>query len=139
MTTKEKARERHTIQKDLVHETVMAMHNHPTAQEIFEKLHKAHPTVSRATVYRILGSLAEQHKILKIASTGGADCFDFNTSEHAHFLCRICNRIGDIQASAPSIPIPPETHDYQIESYSLLYHGICAACLAEGFKTFKSC
>ena len=50
--------ERNTFQKSLVYETVCALHHHPTAIEIYEELHKAHPTVSRATVYRILGTLS---------------------------------------------------------------------------------
>ena len=44
------APERNTLQKAPVYETVCAMHNHPTAQEIYEELHRAHPSVSRATM-----------------------------------------------------------------------------------------
>lgn len=120
--------ERNTLQKALVYETVCALHHHPTAIEIYEELHKAHPTVSRATVYRILGSLAAQHKILKIELPNGADCFDFNIAAHDHFLCRECRRISDIHYPTPKIVLPPETDNYKIEGYSLLYHGICASC-----------
>ena len=120
--------ERNTLQKTLVYETVNEMHNHPTAQEIYERLHHMHPSVSRATVYRILGTLANQGKILKIALPDGADHFDFNVRPHDHLFCRECKRIGDVFCPTPKIPIPPETDDYLIEGYFLLYHGICGAC-----------
>lgn len=120
--------ERNTFQKSLVYKTVCALHHHPTAIEIYEELHKAHPSVSRATVYRILGALSAQHKILKIELPNGADCFDFNIAVHDHFLCRECKRISDIDHPTPKIALPPATPDYDIESYSLLYHGICASC-----------
>ena len=120
--------ERNTFQKALVYDTVCALHHHPTAIEIYEELHKAHPSVSRATVYRILGTLASQQKILKIELPNGADCFDFNIAVHDHFLCRDCKRISDISHPTPKIDLPPQTEDYEIEGYSLLYHGICASC-----------
>ena len=123
--------ERNTLQKTLVYETVCAMHNHPTAQEIYEEVHRMHPSVSRATVYRILGALAEQHKILKIAHPDGADHFDFNTGAHTHFLCRECQRISDVHTAPPQIPLPPMTDDYTVEGYFLLYSGICHACREE--------
>ncbi len=120
--------ERNTLQKNLVYETVCALHHHPTAIEIYDELHKAHPSVSRATVYRILGTLAAQHKILKIEVPNSADCFDFNISAHDHFLCRECKRISDVDYPTPRIALPPDSQNYEIESYSLLYHGICASC-----------
>ena len=120
--------ERQTIQKKLVYDTVCAMCNHPTAQEVFEKLHEEHPTVSRATVYRVLNVLAEQGRILKIPVADTADHFDYNTKTHVHYACRRCGTVGDVEIEAPSLYLPPATDGYRLEGYTILYHGLCGEC-----------
>ena len=41
---------RNTIQKQLVLEAVAQLHNHPTAEQVYAQVVKAHPTISKATV-----------------------------------------------------------------------------------------
>ena len=78
---------RNTLQRRLVLETVRRMHNHPTADEIFREIAAENTLISKATVYRNLKILSEQGEILHIPIPDGADCFDFNTKgvrcEHA--------------------------------------------------------
>ncbi len=50
---------RNTIQKQLVLDAVFRLANHPTAEEVYAEVARSHPTVSKATVYRNLGSLSE--------------------------------------------------------------------------------
>ncbi len=119
--------ERQTVQKTLVYDTVCAMHDHPTAQDIYEVIHEKHPSISRATVYRILGALTQQGRILKVPVADGADHFDFNIKDHVHFCCRSCGCVMDIHDTAAA-PLVHSTNDYTIEGYTLLYHGICADC-----------
>ena len=45
--------QRNTIQKKLVLEAVTAISNHPTADEVYQRVVLDHPNVSRGTVYRI--------------------------------------------------------------------------------------
>ena len=40
---------RNTIQKQLVLEAVAQLHNHPTAEQVYAQVVKAHPTISKAT------------------------------------------------------------------------------------------
>ena len=51
---------RNTIQKKLVHEALLRLNNHPTAEEIFAEVGSVYTQISRGTVYRILNQLAEQ-------------------------------------------------------------------------------
>ena len=71
---------RNTLQRRLVLETVRRMHNHPTADEIFREISAENSLISKATVYRNLKILSEQGEILHIPIPDGADCFDFNTT-----------------------------------------------------------
>ena len=87
---------RNTLQRRLVLETVRRMHNHPTADEIFREISAENSLISKATVYRNLKILSEQGEILHIPIPDGADCFDFNTTPHYHLECRGCGRVFDV-------------------------------------------
>ncbi len=112
----------------MVYDTVCTLRNHPTAQEVYDRLHRDHPTVSRATVYRILGGLAAQGQLLKIPIADSADHFDHNTESHVHFFCRMCGCVGDVDVAVPELLLPPENSRYLLEGYTVLYHGLCDAC-----------
>ena len=45
---------RNTIQKDLVRNTVYEMRRHVTANEVYEFIKEAYPTIGKGTVYRNL-------------------------------------------------------------------------------------
>jgi Fur family peroxide stress response transcriptional regulator len=106
------------------------MDNHPSADDVYERLRNDNPSISRATVYRNLELLAKQGKILHIRMPNGADCFDFNTSEHYHLRCDICRRVFDIDLpKIPKINIEQKKYkDFTIEGYSISFHGICPEC-----------
>ena len=56
--------ERHTVQKNMIYAALCELKNHPTAHEVYEHVRTAHPTISKATVYRVLNRMAEQGTIL---------------------------------------------------------------------------
>ena len=51
---------RNTIQKDLVRNTVYEMRRHVTANEVYEFIKEAYPTIGKGTVYRNLDILVEE-------------------------------------------------------------------------------
>lgn len=68
------AEKRNTIQKEIIHQTLCGMHNHPTAAMVYDQVHLGHPTISRSTVYRVLGQLAEEGRVLRLAWRGRTAC-----------------------------------------------------------------
>ena len=61
---------RNPIQKQLVLDAVFRLANHPTAEEVYAEVARSHPTVSKATVYRNLGSLSEDGLLRHIKMPG---------------------------------------------------------------------
>ena len=57
---------RNTIQKDLVRNAVYEMRRHVTANEVYEFIKKAHPTIGKGTVYRNLDILVEEGALRKV-------------------------------------------------------------------------
>lgn len=53
---------RTTIQKELVLDAVKQLHNHATADEVYELVQSAHPNISKGTVYRNRAVFARREK-----------------------------------------------------------------------------
>ena len=68
----ERATTRNTIQRALVLEAVQSLHNHPTSADVYEVVRARHPNISRATVYRNLGVLANRGEVLRVEVPNGA-------------------------------------------------------------------
>ena len=62
--------QRKTKQKQAIYDALAAL-DHPTATQVYERVHEEHPTVSRGTVFRVLGGFAERGHELAYASGVG--------------------------------------------------------------------
>ena len=87
---------RNTPQKQIVMEALTEMDNHPTASMVYEYIHQAHPTISKSTVFRILGNAAEDGTIRKLHILGSDDRYDHKCHRHYHFVCKMCGRVIDL-------------------------------------------
>ncbi|WP_218971881.1 Fur family transcriptional regulator [Raoultibacter phocaeensis] len=121
---------RNTIQRALVLEAVQALHEHPTSADVYEAVRTKHPNISRATVYRNLGVLAERGDVLRVEVAGGADRYDFFNKPHYHAQCSCCGQIFDIDMPyrfdlADEVT---DAHGFKIEGHHIMFEGLCPAC-----------
>ena len=121
--------ERNTVQKNMVYDALRELHNHPTAETVYDRVRENCPAVSRATVYRILNRLAEQGKILRL-NADGADHYDHRTSLHHHVQCTVCGRVDDVVTREPGnvTAMVTDSCGYCITGGDLLFRGICPEC-----------
>lgn len=120
---------RQTPQKGIILDTLCRMGSHPTAGELYEEIHRSHPSISRSTVYRVLGQMEEDGLVMRVCLMGSDDRFDGNVRRHNHIRCRRCGAVADI----PWVEVAPpcETAGYLITGYTVEYTGVCPACQAE--------
>ena len=103
---------------------------HPSVDEIFNVLSKDMPTLSRTTVYNVLKLLYSKGLIQMITINEKQVLFDSNLENHAHFICKSCNKVVDL-----SLPETiKETQNFMIENNLIeethvYYKGICSECL----------
>jgi Fe2+ or Zn2+ uptake regulation protein len=110
---------------------------HPTAQDLYERLRPAFPTMSFATVYNTLDALARAGLagIVRIpGKRGDAARFDTNTSAHHHAVCDGCGAVLDIAAGTLA-PTPGAVRKlrqsapgFAVRAVERLYRGTCAVC-----------
>jgi Fe2+ or Zn2+ uptake regulation protein len=106
---------------------------HPTAQELFERLRPALPTMSFATVYNTLDALASAGLCAGLSLSPGASRFDPNMHRHHHAVCDRCGLVRDVPADeapsteppAPSLRAAP---GFEVRSVEQIYRGLCADC-----------
>ena len=123
-----------TIQKQLVLDAVFRLANHPTAEEVYAEVARSHPTVSKATVYRNLGSLSEDGLLRHIKMPGGADRFDHMLLEHHHIICTRCGCFADAPASGSAAldeAVARQT-GYSGVSHDIVFRGLCPECAKAG-------
>lgn len=123
--------QRNTVQRRLILSTVRKMHNHPTAADVFAAVNEVCPGISRATVYRVLGQLAEEGEILQVPVADGAARYDFTLGEHAHFVCRICGKVFDLPLETAPVA---KVGDFIIEKQTLTASGLCPDCASDNKK-----
>ena len=107
--------------------------SHPTAQDLFERLRPAFPTMSFATVYNTLDALTALGRVGSLR-LGSAVRFDPNTSPHHHAICDACGAVVDLPAELVS----PETHQSIEETFGFTvraeersYRGLCRQCIEQ--------
>ncbi len=123
-------KERHTVQKDMIYAALCELRNHPTADMVYEKVRTVNPSISKATVYRVLNRMAEQGVILRIPVVDGADHYDHQTHTHYHVHCDECGRVDDIEIPALGNLCTEVTDScgYELTGYTVLFHGHCDVC-----------
>ena len=121
---------RHTVQKEIVLEALNALANHPTADAVYDRVHDSHPSISKATVYRLLGKMSDSGQILRVRINNGADHFDHQTFPHYHVRCTNCGSVDDVMIPLLSAAdeMAAQATSYSNITSSLQFDGLCPAC-----------
>ncbi len=117
-----------TIQRLAVLEYLDNTDEHPTADKVYTAIRERFPTISRATVYNTLALLTKSEAIVRLTIDPAASRYDTADSPHAHFFCRICRNVYDIDLpqGSPSLSV---ADGHKIKAVQTYAYGICAACL----------
>lgn len=119
---------RNTFQKSTILATVRGMISHPSADEVYTEVLKKIPSISRATVYRNLGSMAEEGLIRRIAVANAPDRFDFNLEDHCHCRCNICGAVYDHPFKIEFLSEDFLNEEFTATGYEFVINGVCRAC-----------
>ena len=125
-------KERNTIQKTLIKDTVLNMCTHPTADEVCEAVKQKYPNIGRATVYRVLNDLAEKGEIYRVKVIDGSDRFDKTIEKHYHIKCVQCGRVADtlVPIVEGMESVASESSGFEIIGHEIGFTGICPECMA---------
>jgi Fur family peroxide stress response transcriptional regulator len=121
-----------TTQRVAVCEALLAHGGHPTAAEVYQRVHAAHPLISQATVYNTLSALEELGLIRLLHLVGDDHAhYDLGVDPHVNAVCTSCGRITDIHTDTLEalLGLVATRSGYQLSpSEGVIVYGLCAEC-----------
>ena len=85
-----------TRQVATIYDALAASRDHPTAEQLFQRVRQVLPQVSLGTVYRNLDKLRVQGLLRVVRLEGGQAHFDAMMDPHDHFVCERCGALIDV-------------------------------------------
>jgi Fe2+ or Zn2+ uptake regulation protein len=121
---------RQTEQRKAIFEALMAKADHPSAVDVFMRVKTRMPSISLATVYNCLDTLAASGLVRTVNHEREPSRFCANQQDHAHLFCTSCNSVTDLPLRNPVVPseIWDLPEGVQIADQQVSFRGLCPAC-----------
>lgn len=106
--------------------------SHPSAEEIYRAVSKKYRSLSLATVYNTLNTLAKSGALRELTIDPERKRYDPDTSRHHHLICVLCGKIVDI-AGGIAVNLPGEmARDFTLLGNHIEFYGHCSPCTKKG-------
>jgi len=123
-----------TTQRVAVCEALLAHGGHPTAAEVYQRVHETNPAISQATVYNTLSALEELSLIHLLHIVGDDHAhYDLGVDPHVNAVCTRCGRITDIHTDTLEalLGLVAIRSSYQLNpGEGVIVYGLCPSCAA---------
>jgi Fur family ferric uptake transcriptional regulator len=96
--------------------------------QILDRGRQAAPSLSQATVYRILKQLMERGDVAKVQLPGQTPLYELRGKGHRHFFrCRRCEQMYAVTGCEGLVHrlVP---RGFALEDHDLFLYGLCAEC-----------
>ena len=121
-----------SVQRLAIIDYLLTHRTHPSIEEIYMALCDDIPTLSKTTVYNTLKLFVENGAAQMLTIDEKNVCYDGDISLHAHFLCKKCNKIFDLQAPAEDEVVRQMSENgFQMEQVHYYYRGVCPQCMQQ--------
>ena len=124
-----------TPQRIEIIKTMLRLPTHPSADIVFQLVRRVHPTISLATVYTTLDTLARVGVLQEVAGTAERRFDGYNRHPHGHLVCRCCAAVEDMELPPQLDALFATVQDFQAESLQLTLTGLCASCRGHDGRT----
>jgi Fur family peroxide stress response transcriptional regulator len=119
-----------THQRQVLYETMQAMHGHPSPEEVYARVKKKVPAISLATVYKNIHLFVESGVFREVSLHHGSVRVEMKREPHHHVVCSKCKKITDI--GEKELGLPPQRKrlagGFMVERYAVDVIGLCSAC-----------
>jgi len=114
----------------MIYQSLLDSLNHPSPEQIYEKLKKTVHGLSLDTVYRTLVTFYEIGLVNLVDGYGTARRFDPKLEKHHHFRCRKCGAIIDFTSDYyDKIDIPKDiSKECEVLKVRVTIEGFCKKC-----------
>lgn len=122
-----------TAQRLAVAEVLVNSHDHPTAQEVYQRVQARFPHITMGTVYNTVNTLTKSGFIQSLPFPNGTR-YDTNPAPHANLVCIQCGSIVDEPDEDGAVARLREKvaqcSGFQVISQRVDFYGLCPNCAA---------
>ena len=120
-----------TPQRRAVLNVIVNRLEHLTPSEVYERVHRDHPSVGLVTVYRTLEVLSELGLLSQVHRVGSARSYTLTPlGHHHHLICSLCGVVADFTDCGLEELEQRLSQDtrFKIEGHLLQFVGRCRDC-----------
>ncbi len=120
-----------TNQRLEIYREIAIANDHPSAEDIYNRVKIRLPMISLDTVYRTLSLFEHCSIISRVHPLDDRSRFDPNTEIHHHFICQHCKKVHDFYwPQFDTLSLPSEIAQWGIIKFQAAeILGICNECL----------
>ncbi len=126
-----------TQQREAVAEVVFSSDDHPSVDDIEQRLRESGERIGKATIYRTLDLLVRSKLVEEHDFDEGFKRYEHRLSrqpEHEHLICQECGTVTEFRSSEVQ-RLQEEigrSHGFRTNRYKLEIYGLCASCQEAG-------
>ena len=108
---------------------------HASAATVIQMVRGELGAVSTQAVYDVLEVLTENRLLRRIQPAGSPARYENRVGDnHHHLICRVCDRIVDVDCAVGEPPCMTAAEDsgFEIDEAEVIYWGWCPECVAAG-------
>ena len=114
---------RPSAQRVAVARHVLHTGSHPDADEVWQRVRRSFPMLSRATVYNTLNLFVEKGLLRQLVLQGGSVVYDPNVADHHHFIDDATGAIHDVPWDAVHVSDVRRLEGFDVREYQVVMRG----------------
>lgn len=114
---------RPSAQRVAIADYVLRTADHPSADQVWQRVKKSFPMVSRATVYNTLKLFVEHRLLQELTLAPGFVVYDPKVGPHHHFLDDESGAILDVPWEALAVDRVDQLEGFAVRDYSVVLRG----------------
>jgi Fur family ferric uptake transcriptional regulator len=119
-----------TPQRQMILDAVRQAGDHITPEDVYQRVHRKNPAISRATIYRTLDFLCEQ-RLIHALYWGGQMYYEIADEQpHHHLICRACGGMVECEHDLLQVLFEAveKKHCFTIDMDHVALFGVCQRC-----------
>jgi Fur family peroxide stress response transcriptional regulator len=121
-----------TPQRMAIYRALLEADDHPSPDSLYSRVRADLPSLSLATVYKVLEALVALGLVHEVANVSGIKRYDANIEQHHHLVCTHCGTIVDFYDLKLDALQPPRRASrvtgFVAEKVMVQVLGSCARC-----------
>ena len=106
-----------------VAEYALTTEEHPSADQVWDRVQRSFPMISRATVYNTLNLFVDKGLLQPLVLAEGKVVFDPKTDRHHHFIDEETGSIHDVPWDALEVKNVQGLRGFDVRAYQVVLRG----------------